>query len=141
MQTEPKVKFYGLPPCVIPLGNFQWKLRDSIAAMWTHNEVGYLVTIPPGFRTDFCSTPRALWAMFPPFDTEYLVPALLHDYVYAVHLFTRADADEFFRDAMEAIGTPLLKRRILFDAVRVGGADAYASGPSRAEAQCFEARP
>ena len=40
------------------------------------------VTVPIHFKTDFASTPRFLWAFFPPYG-KYTEAAVLHDYLYA----------------------------------------------------------
>ena len=37
-------------------------------------------TVPAGFRTDLATTPRLLWAIFPPFGT-YSEAAVLHDWM------------------------------------------------------------
>lgn len=45
-----------------------------------HDEL--TVTVPIHFKTDFASTPRFLWAFFPPYG-KYTEAAVLHDYLYA----------------------------------------------------------
>jgi hypothetical protein len=49
----------------------------------------YVITVPAGFVTDFASTPRAIWAVLPPFGT-YQLAAVVHDFLYWDQGCTRA---------------------------------------------------
>lgn len=95
----------------------------------THREFGYyvgeegssdLITVPEGFLTDFASVPRPFWILFPP-DGQYTQAAVLHDFLYSTQLRPRKEADNIFLEAMEVLGVPLIKRRIMWRAVRMFG--------------------
>ncbi len=74
---------------------------NSQLALWVVQEpyvvtvCDQLVSIPRGFTTDLASTPRLLWAIFPPFGA-YLEAAVLHDALYRQKLFPRNKADLIF---------------------------------------------
>jgi hypothetical protein len=56
---------------------------------------GEVITIPKGFTTDFCTVPKLLWGLFPPYG-DFLLASLIHDYLY-LHRpdnITRARADK-----------------------------------------------
>lgn len=90
------------------------------------------IEVEAGFDTDYASVPRALWSLYPP-DGDYTPAAVIHDALYW-HQATkesggmpvnRAQADAAFLEAMEDMGIPLLRRRTLYRAVRMGGAAAW----------------
>jgi hypothetical protein len=91
------------------------------------------VTVPAGFDTDYASIPRALWSIYPP-DGEYTEAAVVHDFLYWQHAVstaelrkvTREEADDVFLEALALLGVPLARRRLMYRAVRVGGAGPWA---------------
>lgn len=93
-----------------------------------------LVEVEAGFDTDYASVPRILWNLYPP-DGDYTPAAVIHDALYWHQAtrehggfpITRAEADTVFLEAMEALGIPLVRRRLLYRAVRVGGGFAWAA--------------
>ena len=86
----------------------------------------FLITIPRGFVTDGASIPRLVWTFVGgPFSGKYVKPAVAHDYLYAVHLYSRYKADLIFLEAMKSCGVSLIKRELMFLAVRVGGRKSY----------------
>jgi uncharacterized protein DUF1353 len=90
-----------------------------------------VVVVPPGFITDFASTPRVLWDLMPPDAYEYSAAAIVHDRLYETHEKTRSEADAIFYDAMQLHGTGRVKRYLMWLAVRLGGKQAYLTGPTR----------
>ena len=79
-----------------------------------------LHTVPAGFVTDFASIPRPLWWRYPK-SGIWNKAAVLHDHLYVVNGLTRAEADDLFREAMEACGVNWWTRNVFFRAVRIGG--------------------
>jgi Protein of unknown function (DUF1353) len=59
----------------------------------------FTIVVPLGFVTDFASTPRALWAVLPPFGT-YQLAAVVHDFLYWDQGCSREQADALLRVAM-----------------------------------------
>lgn len=78
------------------------------------------ITVPEGFVTDFASVPRLPLAYLAAGDTAHR-PAVVHDYLYSCADVERSTADAVFLEAMEAVGVPWWRRRIMWAAVRSFG--------------------
>lgn len=89
---------------------------------------GQLIVVPAGFATDLASIPWPARGLLPP-DGPWAKAAVVHDYLYRTQgwvdvdgafqwLYDREDADKVFREAMEVVGVPPLKRDIIYRAVR-----------------------
>jgi hypothetical protein len=79
--------------------------------------------VPEGFVTDFASTPKLLYPIFPPIGI-YNKAAMVHDYLYSKECnlsISRVQADVFFLQAMEVLKVVKWKRYVMFLAVRVFG--------------------
>lgn len=91
------------------------------------------IEVPFGFDTDYASIPRPLWTIYPP-DGEYTEAAVGHDFLYWEHatstdrsrLVEREEADLVFLEMLTCLGIPLARRRIMYRAVQMGGAGAWA---------------
>lgn len=81
-------------------------------------------TIPKGFRTDFASIPPIFFTLFPK-NGRYDAAAIVHDWLYVTQPVSRKDADGIFRKIMKELGVGFFRRRIMYYAVRVGGAFAW----------------
>jgi len=81
--------------------------------------------VPEGFNTDFASTPKLLYPIFPPIGI-YNKAAMVHDYLYTSAILPRKEADLFFLQAMEVLQVPNWKRKLMFWAVRCFGAKKFA---------------
>ena len=81
------------------------------------------VIIPEGFITDFASTPKALYSIFPPIGI-YNKAAMVHDFLYSKDcpvVVERQIADKFFLQAMGVLGVAKRRRKLMFYAVRLFG--------------------
>lgn len=79
--------------------------------------------VPSGYVTDGASIPRALWWLWPPYNTDSMIAAVLHDYMYS-HLWreiTKDRADLIFYETMLHCGASPLKAKLFYTAVRYGG--------------------
>lgn len=87
------------------------------------------VTVPDGFFTDGATVPRMLWWLFPPWGV-YGQAAVLHDYLCQnLRLtkngdnpdlkLTQTEVDKIFELAMKVLGTPWIKRKIMYWAVHI----------------------
>lgn len=76
--------------------------------------------VPNGFKTDFASIPRALWAVLPPVG-GYDRAAVVHDFLYQNGGVSRGDADGVLLEAMEAVGVSRITRWTIYAGVRSGG--------------------
>ena len=71
---------------------------------------GESFTVPAGFETNFASSPRFMWSIFPP-EGVYTRAAAVHDFLYTTHPVTRAQADAILLELMLNEGTPMWKAR------------------------------
>lgn len=62
-----------------------------------NDETTYIV--PEGFETNFASTPKLIWNLFPPID-KWTNASILHDWLYEGHgVANRKEADKVFKQA------------------------------------------
>jgi hypothetical protein len=104
---------------------------------------GGTITVPAGFVTDLASIPRWAWVLLPP-DGPWVKGAIIHDYLYATGgtgewkghpssiappaAYTRRDADRILREAMQNRGVDIVRRNIIYAAVRFGGGAGWGKG-------------
>ena len=87
------------------------------------------VYVKIGFVTNFASTPRIIWWLFPPWG-KYGKAAVVHDWLYQKQVMTvneyefkvtRKEADEIFLEAMLVSKTKKWKAKVIYYAVRMTG--------------------
>lgn len=94
------------------------------------------ITVPAGFTTDLASVPRWAWVLLPP-DGPWVKAAVIHDYLYATGgtgviwnressiadgvAYDRLASDRIMREAMAIRGVDVVRRNIIYFAVRLGG--------------------
>ncbi|MFC0597689.1 DUF1353 domain-containing protein [Streptomyces palmae] len=106
---------------VAQVSDTDWRLLRPL----TYQGAQTTFEVPAGFITDFASVPRIFVWLFPTYG-RYTKAAILHDFLCRnPDLADRADADGVFRRAMRELGVPLLRRWMMWAAVRA------ASGLSR----------
>lgn len=93
-------------------------VREPFAVRWRKDRT---VEVPAGFKTDFASTPRCLWFLFPQMGW-WTAPAVMHDFLYAEkpNGITRADADWMFLCALIWTSSKTYGRYGLFTIEDVG---------------------
>lgn len=126
--TEIVVKI--LPPSRV-VGRQKYVLHHPF--VYDSNLLGR-IEIPAGITTDFASVPRILWRYLDPEDTCVQYPGLIHDQLYAWggklpdgREYTRLQADQVFREAMEISGARWDQRVAAYNAVRLFGASHWNS--------------
>lgn len=95
-----------------------WEIRAPLD--YQSDVLQTTVDVPAKFITDFASVPRV------PFIFDVLgdiahEPAVIHDWLYYIGIYSRKDADSTLLEAMEAIGISWFKRYQIYAGVRVGG--------------------
>lgn len=114
------------PLTVTKLSARRWRVERAFEYHVGFEDSSEVISIPQGFITDFASVPRIFWVLFPP-DGKYTQAAVVHDYLYMRHgilaerEYSRKRCDQIFLEAMKVLGVPLLTRRIMYTAVRIGG--------------------
>lgn len=106
----------------------EWSLAKRIAYLDRHHTVPFEVPPPPpfDFKSDLTSVPQMFTWLVPKTGT-HLPAALLHDGLvwdpkkesqsYVGDTIDRVEADRIFRDAMADLGTPLIRRWLIWTAV------------------------
>jgi len=106
---------------VTPIKFKQWRFVDK----WDVYCKGYHFIIPKGFKIDFASIPRPFWVFASPATGLYRKPAAIHDYCYKTKIISRKEADDLFLENMKFMGVNVIKRNIIYWAVRIFGKGAY----------------
>lgn len=84
------------------------------------------IVIKKGFEFDGASIPRFLWSIYGcPIGGSYSLPAMLHDLLYATHIFSKEYSDKIFRRAMIASGVSRRQAREMYMAVKLFGRSSY----------------
>lgn len=97
----------------------RWQLVEPLGYRGRHEDF----EIPSGFTTDFASVPQALTWLVPRYG-RYTKAAILHDYLWALCRkgeFNWADADGLLRRTMRELEVPLVRRWLMWAAVRLAG--------------------
>lgn len=82
------------------------------------------VTVPVGFVTDFASIPQALQAIIRA-NGPYILPAVVHDYLYWTQACTREQADRVMLLGMIENQVRDVHRIAIHEAVRIAGGFAW----------------
>jgi hypothetical protein len=82
------------------------------------------VTVPVGFVTDMASIPPSLQSIIQQ-NGRYLLPAVVHDYLYWKQTCTRAQADGIMRLAMIEQNVSIVHRAPIYDVLRLAGGFAW----------------
>jgi hypothetical protein len=78
------------------------------------------VVVPKGFVTDLASIPRLFWTLLPR-DGVYMLPAVVHDYLYWTQGCSRSEADTVLFLAMKEYEIEPLRRWVIYLGVRAFG--------------------
>lgn len=98
----------------------QW----AVVAAFICDLDGSRIEVPAGFVTDLASTPRWLWAIFPPFGA-WDEAAVLHDWLYRTGCRPRAEADAALYHGSIECGASRAKAWLMWAAVRLFGKQFY----------------
>ncbi|RLC86925.1 MAG: phage tail protein [Chloroflexi bacterium] len=115
-----------------------WILNEKVIFIFTNAKTDntFAITVPEEFSTDFASTPKILWGLFPPMDADYAKSAAIHDWLYYRQEVTRRFADELFLIALKSQGVRFFKRQLMHRAVRMFGKKPWQAHTKRKEEQC-----
>ena len=118
-----------LSPEEVKLAGSSVQLYELLADFsYQSDSLGFTVTVPKGFHTDFASIPRAVWSWMDPEDPAICWASVIHDYLYSLsgelpgqHVISREQADGTLREAMAVCGATEFQQIAVYDAVRIGG--------------------
>lgn len=100
------------------------EIDDSMFQIVDHpyryeSDIGGLITVPIGFKTDFASVPRIGWIYALLGDIAHQ-PAVIHDACYYYAWYSKEIADKILLEAMAAIGLGW-RRYPIYWGVKIGG--------------------
>lgn len=133
-------RFEG-PLVIEEIGYELWRIHEPFEYVTVH---GSRIKIPAGFETDLASVPALARSLVPKIG-YWSQPAVVHDYMYALHRaklnteWTRKDADLTFKSGMEIkeeeYEIPNFQRKasVLYAAVRMGGLAGWETPEEREE--------
>ena len=81
---------------------------------------GNVVQVNAGFYTDGATIPRPLNALIPAWG-RHGKAAVLHDWLYRNSNLPKEHCDAIFKEAMEVLGVPRYRAKILYWAVKIFG--------------------
>ena len=97
--------------------DFEWTPKSTLTGISK-------VVVPTGFVTDFASIPRIFWAVLAP-DDEYVMAAVVHDWLYWEQSVNREVSDLALKAGMEEIRVDGWKTAAIYNAVRLFGESAW----------------
>ncbi|MDQ1636516.1 MAG: hypothetical protein QOJ32_3325 [Frankiaceae bacterium] len=99
------------------LNDVEWEVLHA----FTYRDTSGAYNVPVGQRTDFASVPRVFIWLLPRYG-RYTLSAILHDHLWrdlvAAGELTYRDADRLFRQALGSQAVPVLRRWLMWAAVR-----------------------
>lgn len=102
----------------------KWKLVEPLEYHVGSENSNEIIKVPAGFITDFASTPWGVRNLFPK-DGTYTGAAIIHDFLYQNHTYSRKRCDSIFLEAMKVSGVPAWRRRTMWLALRGFGWYSY----------------
>ena len=108
-------------------GRRVWRLLEDFSVCVPFNCGVFECSVPAGFETDFASTPRFLWWLFP--HDEVAEAAVIHDWLYDATDLSRFFCDAVFRLVMILTDKSYFMRVGHYLGVRAGGW--FFRGPSK----------
>lgn len=127
------------PTTYIPFhGDGNWMLAMPVDYTIGSSNLG--IRVPQGFVTDFASVPRFLWSALPPQD-QYMLPAVIHDYLYWEQPCTKEQADNLLAIAMMEQKVDRWKQRAVYSAVAHFGRSAWDANHTEKAARVLRVIP
>lgn len=110
--------FYHNTICISPHFSYHYKTCHDITVTIDN----FIVVIPKGFDTDLASIPRFLWAIISPSRSDFIAPAILHDYLYVCNNgYNREEIDDIFYQALIDNNVVKITALEMYYAVRLFG--------------------
>lgn len=106
-------------PCIIPIEKYRYEVCKNINVSIDRR----IFTINKGFETDLLSAPKLIWNIIPPQKSEFMLPAIIHDYFYRDRgiCVPRKYADEVFYNALIAKDVSKNTSKFIYVGVRIFG--------------------
>ena len=99
-------------------------IKEGEVYIVTEDITVFDVTVPAGFKCDGASIPKTLKPIFKHEEDEYLIPAILHDYMYSQNMgFLKAN--NYFYRTMKLYKVNPVTRALFYSAVTTFGYSHY----------------
>lgn len=99
--------------------------------LYCDDATGSVIKVPKDFFTDYATIPSYVRFIFDPAG-DNIEAAIVHDWLYSVgqddESWNRVAADRLFRAILKESGVNIIKRNIMYAAVRLGGGGHFAQG-------------
>lgn len=100
-------------------GHTEFKLLKDY---WYIDSAGRKWTVPKGYVVNGASIPKAVWSVVGgPWSGKYRNAAVIHDYLTGEKISTSEIVHRLFYDSMRESGVSLVRARLMYAAVVVGG--------------------
>ena len=106
------------------LDDYRWQVLAPFEYHVGSYPSNTVISVPVGTVTDLATVPRLLLALFPPHG-RYAKAAIVHDFLYAQAIGSKAYADRTFLEAMEVLGVSRFTRMVMYWTVRLFGRGNY----------------
>ena len=106
------------------LDDYRWQVLAPFEYHVGSYPSSTVISVPVGTVTDLATVPRLLWALFPPHG-RYAKAAIVHDFLYAQAIGSKAYADRTFLEAMEVLEVSRFTRMVMYWTVRLFGRGNY----------------
>lgn len=83
------------------------------------------IVIPAGFVFDGASIPWYLGMLYQKSDPQWIIAALVHDWLYFTQMYPRWVSDSFLEEVMLIQGNPSKRAKLFYGAVSLFGKGAY----------------
>ena len=102
-----------------------WEVMEPFRYRISERYSNEIISIPVGYITDFASIPRFCWGLIGHPAGKHGKAAVVHDFLYSEHTYSRKRSDEIFYEAMGVSGVVRWRRKIIYNAVRLFGMFAW----------------
>lgn len=112
-------------PCIKPYQKYFYKTCTQITVKVNHE----YIRIPQNFNTDLASIPQWLWSFLPPQHAGFVMPAILHDYLYLCPSnLSRKQIDDIFYSTLRKEGVIKFTAFEMWLFVRIFGSEYFNDG-------------
>jgi phosphate/sulfate permease len=115
----PSSRIIKTRPPMVPVGDVSFYVTSK-PLVYEVLDTKKTIVVPKGFVTDLASVPFYFWAVLPR-DGVYMLPAIIHDYLYWDQRCGRSEADDVLFLAMKEYEIDAARRWIIYLGVRLGG--------------------
>jgi hypothetical protein len=133
-----------VPAGTVRNGRPEYRVSADVVVPVRARGSGLFVIVLKDYISDGYSLPSVLLQFFQPKNPRWLLPSLVHDWLYDTGMVDRGVADRILLEQMRAAGVAKWQRLIVFVGVRIGGGGGFnkplpknLAVVNRAASECF----